>query len=268
MNCSQSRALFSSYIDAELSVKETFSLERHLDVCVECENRWAAMQRTVELVRDLPHANPDPAFVGHVLDRVRAFEAGEYQPIPLAEDELGLAARNRHGDHSSIGRAIHAWVSWAGSSVSEVARGAAAALRRPVPVLAGGALVAGAAVMAVVFQSASNPLDTPSSSDRATAVAAATPTAPGPQAPGNGALASVARNASGGRTDGSSQPGIEPLLQSPFEGLAAELDSQTTRGRGIEPADRSPVRVYAPDVWAQSGVQQVSASYERPRITF
>jgi len=77
MNCKQARNLFSARLDGELAAAELREFELHLVSCLEgCAERWRAFQATVELVHDLPEPEPDPAFVGRVLDQVRAYEAG------------------------------------------------------------------------------------------------------------------------------------------------------------------------------------------------
>lgn len=77
MNCKQARNLFSARLDGELAAAELRELELHFASCPEgCAERWRAFQATVELVHDLPEPEPDPAFVGRVLDQVRAYEAG------------------------------------------------------------------------------------------------------------------------------------------------------------------------------------------------
>jgi hypothetical protein len=78
MNCRKARGLFSARIDDELSSSEAGSLETHLRDCKQgCREQWAVFEATVRMVHALPPIEPDPSFVGHVLDRVRAWEAQE-----------------------------------------------------------------------------------------------------------------------------------------------------------------------------------------------
>lgn len=75
MNCRQARSLFSARIDLELSREEAAEQDGHLAVCSDCRRAWTGFQTTVNLMHRLPVETPHPAFVGQVLDRVRAYEA-------------------------------------------------------------------------------------------------------------------------------------------------------------------------------------------------
>lgn len=75
MNCREARSLFSARIDLELSREGAAEQDRHLAVCSECRRAWTSLQTTVNLLHRLPVEAPHPAFVGQVLDRVRAYEA-------------------------------------------------------------------------------------------------------------------------------------------------------------------------------------------------
>lgn len=78
MSCKRARGLFSARIDDELTPVEAGSLEMHLRDCTEgCREQWNSFQVTVRMVHALPPVEPDPSFVGQVLDRVRAWEAQE-----------------------------------------------------------------------------------------------------------------------------------------------------------------------------------------------
>jgi len=117
MNCRTARSLFSARIDDDLSPMEAGSLEMHLRDCKDgCRDQWAVFESTVRLVRALPPVDPDPSFVGRVLDRVRAWEAQEAGrpvsapirvPWSTSVPSFGLAARLREwfkmGDPISLG---------------------------------------------------------------------------------------------------------------------------------------------------------------------
>jgi len=78
MSCKRARGLFSARIDDELSPTEAESLERHFRDCGHgCREQWAVFEATVRMLHALPPMEPDPSFVGQVLDRVRAWEAQE-----------------------------------------------------------------------------------------------------------------------------------------------------------------------------------------------
>jgi anti-sigma factor RsiW len=94
MNCRQARTRFSTRVDGELDVQESGALQQHLVACPECAARWASFEATVRMVRSLPKVEPDPSFVGQVLDRVRAYEAGCHVPEPMST-RWDLSARLR-----------------------------------------------------------------------------------------------------------------------------------------------------------------------------
>ena len=78
MNCKMARSLFSARVDDELSPTEAGSLAMHIRDCTGgCRDQWAVFEATVRMLHTLPEIEPDPSFVGHVLDRVRAWEAQE-----------------------------------------------------------------------------------------------------------------------------------------------------------------------------------------------
>lgn len=117
MNCKMARSLFSARIDDDLSPMEAGSLEMHLRDCKDgCRDQWAVFESTVRMVRALPPVEPDPSFVGRVLDRVRAWEAQEAGrpvsapvrvPWSTSVPVFGLAGRLREwfkmGDPISLG---------------------------------------------------------------------------------------------------------------------------------------------------------------------
>ena len=85
MNCKQARGLFSARVDGELSSLEERELREHLSECEQgCAERWVSFEATVRLVHSLPAVEPDPDFVGQVLDRVRGYEAGFVRPPVVA----------------------------------------------------------------------------------------------------------------------------------------------------------------------------------------
>ncbi len=93
MLCKQVRALFSSRLDGELKPEDARSVQDHLSGCAGCRERWASFELTVRMIRSLPPAAPDPSFVGQVLDRVRAYEAGELADVSLDRRALARASR-------------------------------------------------------------------------------------------------------------------------------------------------------------------------------
>jgi hypothetical protein len=115
MNCRRARGLFSARIDEELTAAEARSLEIHLRDCqAGCSESWKEFEATVLLVHSLPPMEPDPSFVGQVLDRVRAWEAQEAgrgvgEPVSVSwpvqgyGSRLGERLRNWFGVRGLIG---------------------------------------------------------------------------------------------------------------------------------------------------------------------
>lgn len=75
MNCSDATSLFSARVDNELESQIAFRLEDHLEQCSDCQREWTRFYSTIRIIRGLPKEETHPAFVGQVLDRVRAYEA-------------------------------------------------------------------------------------------------------------------------------------------------------------------------------------------------
>lgn len=93
MKCSQVRSLFSARLDNELDTATAARVSAHVDRCRKCSMHWDSLATTVRMVRGLPEISPDPSFVGKVLDRVRAHEAGRIDLEPIRESAPGLWGR-------------------------------------------------------------------------------------------------------------------------------------------------------------------------------
>lgn len=131
MNCRQARSLFSARIDLELSREEAAEQDRHLTVCSDCRRAWNGFQTTVNLMHRLPVETPHPAFVGQVLDRVRAYEA---QSAPTFLDPADRPWVEPHEPATSR------WSRWR-TKVEETF-----AWPRPIPVAFASALVLGVGI--------------------------------------------------------------------------------------------------------------------------
>lgn len=128
MNCSEAKSLFSARVDFELTGSESLDHDRHLSNCPHCDHEWRSFQLTVRMVRSLPAEMASAAFVGQVLDKVRAYEA---QPVP---SYLDPADRPSHRPASAPAPVPH----W-----KERVRGMLGSLRSPVPAFAMASLALG-----------------------------------------------------------------------------------------------------------------------------
>jgi len=75
MNCRSAEALYSSFLEDELTQKERRSFETHLLACRRCSVATRELRATIEMVRELPAAETSPHFEEDVLARVRSGEA-------------------------------------------------------------------------------------------------------------------------------------------------------------------------------------------------
>jgi hypothetical protein len=75
MNCRSAEALFSSFVEDELSQRERHTLESHLAECRRCSASVEELRATVELMGALPAYEPGPHFEEDVMDRIRTGEA-------------------------------------------------------------------------------------------------------------------------------------------------------------------------------------------------
>lgn len=103
MNCKQARGLFSARVDGELSSLEERELREHLTECEQgCAERWVSFEATVRLVHSLPTIEPDPNFVGQVLDRVRGYEAGFVRPRTVVRPSWRQRVRSFWAEHLTV----------------------------------------------------------------------------------------------------------------------------------------------------------------------
>lgn len=125
MNCSEARELFCSRMDEELPLDRLSTMDSHLAACHGCRTAWVKYRTTVGLLHCLPEETTQPAFVGQVLDRIRAHEAeGNRALAPF--DSAGSASRPSW---------LESLRDWMGQWVL-----------RPVPAMALGSLVIGVAL--------------------------------------------------------------------------------------------------------------------------
>ncbi|MEZ4649133.1 MAG: zf-HC2 domain-containing protein [Candidatus Eisenbacteria bacterium] len=125
MKCSEARELFCARMDEELPLDRLSTMDSHLAACHGCRSAWVKYRTTVGLLHRLPEETTQPAFVGQVLDRIRAHEAeGNRVLAPL--DSAGASARPNW---------LESLRDWMGQWVL-----------RPVPAMAFGSLVIGVAL--------------------------------------------------------------------------------------------------------------------------
>jgi len=129
MNCSDASSLFSARVDNELDSEIAFRLEDHLEQCSDCQRQWTSFYSTIRMVRGLPKEETHPAFVGQVLDRVRAYEAEGDPFLEPADRPLADVAPATHK------------VTW-----FEVVREQLQSWLQPAPALAVGSLALGVVI--------------------------------------------------------------------------------------------------------------------------
>lgn len=78
MNCRETQAELSAYLDGEVTQPVRVALERHLVDCAACRQRLAELRRVAQGVAALPQLTPAPEFVAEVRARI----AGRTSPPP------------------------------------------------------------------------------------------------------------------------------------------------------------------------------------------
>ena len=81
MRHSQVLRRLSAHLERELAPPERARVEAHLEACESCRREARALERTVDLLRDLPDPSPPEGLAGSVIERLRA---GEGQASRLA----------------------------------------------------------------------------------------------------------------------------------------------------------------------------------------
>lgn len=76
MTCHGARRRLSAYLDAELRGAEARELSAHLAGCGACRGRWRSLQRTVEMLAELPRLAPSERIAPRVLDRLEVETRG------------------------------------------------------------------------------------------------------------------------------------------------------------------------------------------------
>jgi len=90
MRCGKIRDLLSEYIDGRLSPKVRAEIDKHLAVCADCAAELEFLKNTVQMVRELPEAEPPEDFHGQLHMRLAKAEA-ERRSAP-ADTRTGFGA--------------------------------------------------------------------------------------------------------------------------------------------------------------------------------
>jgi hypothetical protein len=80
MQCQEVQRKISAYLDGELDLAASRSLESHINDCTACKEIVADFRTIDALVRGLPKLEPDPDFAAQLLKK-----AGELGSIPAQE---------------------------------------------------------------------------------------------------------------------------------------------------------------------------------------
>ena len=79
MDCRKYQAQFNSYLDRDLSPTEREKLQFHLSECLLCYRQWSSLQKTQELLRQLPTLDPPEHMSAVVMARLK--DRGFHQPL-------------------------------------------------------------------------------------------------------------------------------------------------------------------------------------------
>lgn len=88
MDCDEFLEGYSSYLDERIAPEERQEFVDHMDGCSSCARYDRVMRRGLELVRDLPEAEPAPDFLPRLRHRIYHLKDG----IPLNPTGGGSAA--------------------------------------------------------------------------------------------------------------------------------------------------------------------------------
>ena len=74
MTCRRAKPLLSEYIDGACSPKQRAQMEQHVDACAECSALLQDLQRTTELVSQLPAKRTSGGFMAALTPKLRKLE--------------------------------------------------------------------------------------------------------------------------------------------------------------------------------------------------
>ena len=71
MNCEKYQSQFDDYLDGDLSLRERKELQHHLKECLSCYRKWSSLQKTQEILHQLPTLDPPEHLSAVVMARLK-----------------------------------------------------------------------------------------------------------------------------------------------------------------------------------------------------
>jgi len=71
MNCGKYQSQFNDYLDGDLLLRERQELQHHLKECLPCYRKWSSLQKTHEILRQLPPLDPPEHLSAVVMARLK-----------------------------------------------------------------------------------------------------------------------------------------------------------------------------------------------------
>ncbi len=71
MNCGKYQSEFNDYLDGDLSLKAREKLQHHLKECLPCYRKWSSLQKTQEILHQLPTLDPPEHLSAVVMARLK-----------------------------------------------------------------------------------------------------------------------------------------------------------------------------------------------------
>jgi hypothetical protein len=71
MNCGKYKSQFNDYLDGDLSLREREKLQHHLKECLPCYSKWSSLQKTQEILHQLPTLDPPKYLSAVVMARLK-----------------------------------------------------------------------------------------------------------------------------------------------------------------------------------------------------
>ena len=71
MNCGKYQSQFNDYLDGDLSLRERKKLQHHLKECLGCYRKWSSLQKTQEILHQLPTLDPPEHLSAVVMARLK-----------------------------------------------------------------------------------------------------------------------------------------------------------------------------------------------------
>ena len=71
MNCGKYQSQFNDYLDGDLSLREREKLQHHLKECLGCYRKWSSLQKSQEVLHQLPTLDPPEHLSAVVMARLK-----------------------------------------------------------------------------------------------------------------------------------------------------------------------------------------------------